>query len=569
MHHPFDVFRGKTGHLLAVLIGGLVIPAILPSAAHSDQAPKFIDLSLIIAAEYPCTWPQDMPPFRIEHVQTIGRQSAYNIDTLIIDGNTATQMDAPPHSVLRPELNLPKSGPYGLEFTDKTPAWKLVGAACVVDLRSLLDTTANGVSSLVRRSHFQKWEKKHRPLRFGDVVLMRSGYSDKYYLPMPAGRRFIADPLENKAPGWPDPDPDAMEFLASRKVFHIGTDSPSMGPIPDLAEPTHYAALKYGAVFTEAATNLASLPATGAFYCMMGPRHKDSPVGEGRAFAIVGNPLAQQLIKSARDKRVIDLSVTMSIEHPITWPGQGLGHHRHPYTRAEFLHFRMETHIMDAHAGTHLVPPAYALPPKQFDPNGYAPEVHIWLDEYERKYGARGVSDMTTEKVPLAQTCGWARVIDVKHLVGTTSRADWPASPEITVDVIKKYEAGHGELRAGEIVLFHSGHTDRHFQKMPAGEACLLRPINGISEGWPAPGPDAVIYLAERGIRCVGTDGPTLGGVDPKRALMTYWALGSKGVVAVEYLIGVGKLPEPSYFLFAPVKIRGSHGGPGRAIALY
>jgi len=78
-----------------------------------------------------------------------------------------------------------------------------------------------------------------------------------------------------------------------------------------------------------------------------------------------------------------------------------------------------------------------------------------------------------------------------------------------------------------------------------------------------------VIYLAERGIRCVGTDGPTLGGVDPKRALMTYWALGSKGMVAVEYLIGVGKLPEPSYFLFAPVKIRGSHGGPGRAIALY
>ena len=176
---------------------------------------------------------------------------------------------------------------------------------------------------------------------------------------------------------------------------------------------------------------------------------------------------------------------------------------------------------------------------------------------------------MTTEKVPLSQTCGWARVIDVRHLVGTTSRAAWPASPEITVEVIKKHEAEQGVLKAGEIVIFHSGHTDRHFQLMPAGSSCLIEPVNGKSEGWPAPRADAIIYLAQRGIKCVATDGPTLGGVDPQNALMTYWALGSQGMVGVEFLIGVGKLPERAYFLFAPVKIRGCHGGPGRAIALY
>ena len=42
----------------------------------------------------------------------------------------------------------------------------------------------------------------------------------------------------------------------------------------------------------------------------------------------------------------------------------------------------------------------------------------------------------------------------------------------------------------------------------------LIR-LNGRSEGWPAPGPEAVVYLAEKGIRCVGTDGPTLGGAGP------------------------------------------------------
>jgi kynurenine formamidase len=51
--------------------------------------------------------------------------------------------------------------------------------------------------------------------------------------------------------------------------------------------------------------------------------------------------------------------------------------------------------------------------------------------------------------------------------------------------------------------------------------------------------------------------------------MMTYWSLGGQGMVAVEFLRGLGKLADQAYFIFAPVKIRGCHGGPGRAIALY
>jgi kynurenine formamidase len=40
-------------------------------------------------------------------------------------------------------------------------------------------------------------------------------------------------------------------------------------------------------------------------------------------------------------------------------------------------------------------------------------------------------------------------------------------------------------------------------------------------------------------------------------------------MVAVEFLTGLAKLPDAPYFIFAPLKIRGCHGGPGRAIALY
>ena len=107
------------------------------------------------------------------------------------------------------------------------------------------------------------------------------------------------------------------------------------------------------------------------------------------------------------------------------------------------------------------------------------------------------------------------------------------------------------------------------FKPRSAGSGCLADPINGKSEGWPAPSARAIEYLADKGIRCVATDGPSLGGVDPASALKTYWMLGTKGLVGVEFLTQVGELPKRAYFIFAPVKVRDCHGGPGRAIALY
>jgi kynurenine formamidase len=557
--------------LLGLVAAFSWVPAA--GAAEGGAGPRFVDLSLLVAPEYPCTWPT-WPHFQINHYERIGPLSPYNSDILVIDGNTGTQLDVPPHSVALPEARLPTSGPFGRSFADRVPAWQFGGEACVIDCRALLDTAPPGRSDLVTKERVMAWEKKHRPLGPGDVVLFASGYSDKYYKPFPEGRRYGADPLEGKAPAWPDPDPDCMEYLASRKVMTLGTDSMSMGPLPDLAEPTHYAGLKHGMIWTESATGLGALPTTGAFYCMIGPKYEGAAYTEGRAFAVVSDPLAWQLIDAARKKRVADLSVVLSEDLPVLWPGRGVGNHRQPYARIH-VGFNAntkayhETHMLDSTTGTHLVPPAYALPPRDFDNGTYAPEVRQWLAEYENKYGPRGTSDTTAEKVPLEQTSGRARVIDVGHLCGTLAKDRWPGSPEITPAEIQKYEKAHGGLRPGDVVIFRSGWSDRYCKQGPAGKACLEDPLNGKSEGWPAPGPDAVVYLADRGVRCVATDGPTLGGAEPKRALMTYWALGSKGMAGVEYLTNLGTLPENAYFVFAAVKIRGCHGGPGRAIALY
>lgn len=568
---PLPAFFGAAAFL--ALAGGFV-DGRSTTAQTRDGETRFVDHSLTIAPEYPCTWPSyPFPRFQLNHQRTIGPSSPFNVDLLLIDGNTGTQIDVPPHSVARPELKREKSGPLGLAYTDKIEPWQFCGEACVIDVRALLDHAPKGVSPLITREHVARFEREHRPLRLGDVALFRSDYSDRYYRPFPEGNRFINDVLDRKAPGYPDPDPDCMELLAARGVMSLGTDSASMGPLPDLAEPTHYAGLKHGLIWTESATNLGALPTTGAFYCVLGPKHQGGPYGEGRAFSISGGELPQRLIAAARNKRAIDLSPTLAANYPLTSPGAGAGQHRQPYLKldfhySEYLDMWHHAHLMDATTGTHLVPPAYALPPDDSSPP-HAPEVRGWLEDFEVRFGRRGTSSLTTERIPLDWTCGPARVIDVRPLVGSTNPKSWPVSPEITSAHLRAFEKEQGDLRPGEVVLFHTGHLDKHFKPRPQDAGLWSDPLAGKSEGWPAPGPDAIVYLKSKGIRCVAIDAPDLGGVDPHRALMTYWALGSREMVGVEFLHNLGSIPAGSYFLFAAVKVRDCHGGPGRAIVLY
>ena len=577
-HQQREPFQFHCRRCPAALLLTLTVAALLPLAAVAaplqDDAPRFVDHSLLVAPEYPATWPSaPFPRFQINHSRTIGPDSAYNVDTLLIDGNTGTQLDVPPHSVARPDLDRPKSGPFGLSWTDRIEPWQFGGEACVIDTRDLLDQAPNGTSPLVLPRHVERFEQQHRQLRFGDVALFRSDYSDRYYRPFPDGSRYIADILDRKSPGYPDPDPDCMEFLATRGVMTLGTDSASMGPLPNLAEPTHYAGLKHGMVWTEGATNLGAIPATGAFYINLFPRHKDGPYGEGRAFSVTGGDLPARLIDAARNKRAVDLSPVLEQGLPLQSPGIGTGNHRQVYLKIDFLYseyldMHHHTHLMDSMAGTHLVPPSYALPPVGTSPV-YSPEVRGWLEDYEQKYGRRGFSSRTTEQVPLSWTCGEARVIDVRSLQGTTARDAWPASPQITPQHITDWETSHGKLQPGDVVIFRTDHVQKFLKPAPDDLQLWQEPLTGEREGWPAASADTILLLHERGVRCVATDAPDLGGVDPRQALMTYWAMGSREVVGVEFLSNVGSIPDSSYFLFAAIRLRDCHGGPGRAIVLH
>lgn len=550
--------------------------------ARSSQAQlqpdQVKDLTLLIAPDRPCVWPVGMTQQLIVPSRTFG-PGPYHRDMIVIDEHTGTQWDAPAHFVPPPDSGLTGAGPMGLITGEKVPAWQFCGEACVIDIRSHIDDAPDGESYLIRPEVVYAWEKQHRPLKSGDVVLFRSDYTDKYYQPFPAGERFVTTALRKETPGWPAPTPETMAYLGDKGVKTLGLDGASMGPLPNLAVATHQAGGKLGMIWTECSTNLGSLPTTGAFTALLVAKHAGGSGGECREIGITEPKLAARLIESARQKRVADLSVTLDEDYPVSWPGYAPGEEASRYVSKTLNAFSKvrgpyfaKTHILDSQVGTHVVLPSYSLPPAGFDNKQYSAEVQAVLKKFEAKHGTRGNSSMTLEKAPLDQMIGEAHVVDVRKLVGTTKGGPWPASPTISVEFLKQHDAAK-PFKAGEVVIFYSGHSDAHFKPLPDApelDGVFAAPLAGKTEGWPAPDAAAVAFLAEKGIRCIGTDGPTLGGVNRENALMTYWMAANKGILPVEFLTNVGTIHDkPAYFLFAPIKIRGTRGGYGRALALY
>lgn len=154
MEHPqsfLSNLREQTRSITALIV--VWFASLSPVEALDAEESKFIDHSLMIASEYPCTWPAyPFPRFQLNHQRQIGPESNFNIDSLLIDGNTGTQLDVPPHSVARPDLNREKSGPLGLAYTDKIEAWQFGGEACVIDVRDLLDKAPPGKAHWYCRS---------------------------------------------------------------------------------------------------------------------------------------------------------------------------------------------------------------------------------------------------------------------------------------------------------------------------------------------------------------------------------------------------------------------------------
>lgn len=255
---------------------------------------------------------------------------------------------------------------------------------------------------------------------------------------------------------------------------------------------------------------------------------------------------------------LVDLSVALAEQMPAAWPShmpfqrkifnwyagdrtnqiQPIHGHRGPYQTAWLT--------LDEHCGTHFDAPTHFIPP----PDSGLPH-------------AGPLGRETGDTVDLGRLIGPAAVIDATEL---TDRGEGGVSPEITPEMIERWETAHGVLAGGDVVLFRTDWDDR-YRPMPDGSAYVFDPfVLAKGGGWPTPGIPALQLLLDRGVRTVGLDGVSVGaahdGAPPHQ-----FGLG-RGMLYIELLANLRRVPpRGALFVFLPIKIEGSTGGPGRAIA--
>jgi len=237
-----------------------------------------------------------------------------------------------------------------------------------------------------------------------------------------------------------------------------------------------------------------------------------------------GDALAA-LLNALQNSRVIDLSQTLE-EHMPHYP-----------THSKFFHNlwgsywhgdRSLTHqlVMNEHSGTHVDAPAHFISDAE-------PQAHV-----------------TIESVPVNRLVGRGARLDCR---------DFREGGYVSRTFIVAWEAAHGALRAGDVVLFNFGWS-AHWGLRPHSKRYV--------DDWPGVSMEAAEYLLEKSIAALGVDSLS---PDPPEALRTHpihpFVL-KKQVLILENLCNLEQLPDFFLFLALPLKIRGGSGSPIRAVAV-
>ena len=258
------------------------------------------------------------------------------------------------------------------------------------------------------------------------------------------------------------------------------------------------------------------------------------------------------------ESRLVDLTLLVAEELPCWWsthmPYQhktfnyfaDVDHHATPL-RSRSGPYQTRWMLIDEHTGTHVDAPAHFVPPPGTD----LPH-------------AAQIGEITADRIPLAQLMGDAVVVDVPpDLPGAAPGV----SPYLTPATLEGHEAQHGRIREGAIVLLRSGWDRRYLPGAEGNAYCFDALVTKTGPGWPAPDPDAMALLLDRGVRCIGTDAPSMGSCQDGGPV--HVAGLSAGAVFVEALTHLDLLPtHGAWFCFAPLNVSRGTGAPGRAFAV-
>ena len=168
----------------------------------------------------------------------------------------------------------------------------------------------------------------------------------------------------------------------------------------------------------------------------------------------------------------------------------------------------------------------------------------------------------TADAIPLTQLMGRAVVIDV------TRQADSSADYLVTAADLTAWEAAHGPIPAGAIVLIRTGWGSRWPDRARYLGTTKTGPAAVPELHFPGLHPDAARVLIERKIDAVGIDTPSID-YGQSTAFDVHQRLFAADIPAFENVANLGRLPATGAFVIAlPMKIAGGSGGPLRIVAL-
>jgi kynurenine formamidase len=168
-----------------------------------------------------------------------------------------------------------------------------------------------------------------------------------------------------------------------------------------------------------------------------------------------------------------------------------------------------------------------------------------------------------TDQIPLRQLIGPAVVIDV------SAKASGNPDYLISVEDLQAFEAAHGRIPDGAIVLFRTGWGSR----WPDRERYLGTALTGEEAvpqlHFPGLDPAAARWLAtQRRIDAVGIDTPSID-YGQSSTFDSHRILFEADIPAFENVAHLDQLPERGAYVVAlPMKIEGGSGGPLRIVAV-
>jgi len=252
-------------------------------------------------------------------------------------------------------------------------------------------------------------------------------------------------------------------------------------------------------------------------------------------FAALGAPkAASSEVVNLRQARIVDLTHTFD-ERTLYWPTSPSAFELKTLSKGRTpggWFYESNAFSTPEHGGTHLDAPVH--------------------------FSETGES---AEKVSVRKLIAPAVVLDV------TAKAAVDPDYRLTAADVKEWEAAHGAIPRGAIILLRTGWSSRwpdrkrYFGDDTPNDASHLH--------FPSYGAEAAqVLVGERGVGALGVDTASIDH-GPSQDFPVHRIAAAAQVPGLENLTGLGELPETGAWLVAlPMKIGGGSGGPVRVVAL-